>query len=114
MPIEVAVRVEDVAKKTSDYIKSRAEEIMNEFPEVEHVHVGLDKENRFFDTHIFVQAKHHVRIEGRGEDENINTSIESAVEKVEKQLRKLRDKAHDHKIVMKHVEKERLQTENKE
>ena len=107
MSIEVTVRNDDISKSTQDYVTVRAEEIMAEFTRVEHIHAVLNKEHRLFIVHIFAQAKNHIRVEAEEEAENINTAIESAIEKVSKQLRKLRDKAQDHKVVMKHVETHR-------
>ena len=104
MSIEVTFRNEDIAKSTQDYVNSRAEEIMAEFTRVEHIHVTLNKEHNQFIVHIFVQAKNHIRVVAEEESDNINTAIESTIDKVSKQLRKLRDKVQDHKVVMKHVE----------
>lgn len=104
MSIEVTVRNDEIAKSTQDYVNSRAEEIMAEFTRVEHIHVALNKEHHKFIVHVFVQAKNHIRVEAEEEDDNINTAIESAIDKVSRQLRKLRDKVQDHKVVMKHVE----------
>ena len=107
MSIEVTVRNDDIAKSTQDYVKTKAEEIMAEFTRVEHVHATLNKEHHDFIVHVFVQAKNHIRVEAEEEADNINTAIESAIDKVSKQLRKLRDKVQDHKVVMKHVESHR-------
>lgn len=107
MSIEVTVRHDDISKSTQDYVNSRVEEIMEEFTRVEHIHVTLNKEHRQFIVHIFAQAKNHIRVEAEEEDENINTAIEGALDKISKQLRKLRDKVQDHKVVMKHVENHR-------
>jgi ribosomal subunit interface protein len=107
MPIEVTVRNDEITKSTQDYVNGRAEEIMAEFTRVEHIHVTLNKEHHQFIVHIFVQAKNHIRLEAEEENDNINTAIEGAIAKVSKQLRKLRDKVQDHKVVMKHVENHR-------
>ena len=107
MPIEVTVRHDDVSKSTQDYVNSKAEEIIAEFTRVEHIHIILNKEHHQFIVHIFVQAKNHIRVEAEAEDENINAAIEGAIDKLSKQLRKLRDKVQDHKVVMKHVESHR-------
>ncbi|MCK5528746.1 MAG: ribosome-associated translation inhibitor RaiA [Kiritimatiellae bacterium] len=107
MSIEVTVRHDDIVKSTQEYVKARAEEIMAEFTRVEHVHVTLNKEHRQFIVHLFAQAKNHIRVEADAEDDNINTAIEGAIDKLSRQLRKLRDKVQDHKVVMKHVESHR-------
>ena len=107
MSVEVTVRNEDIAKSTQDYVTKRSEEIMAEFTRVEYIHVTLNKEHHDFIVHIFAQAKNHIRVEAEEEASNINTAIESAIDKISKQLRKLRDKVQDHKVVMKHVESHR-------
>ena len=107
MPIEVTIRSDEITKRTQDYVKFRGEEIVSEFSGVEHVHITLDKVKHMYNVHAFVQGKNHIRIEAEEEVDNINTAIDQAMEKLNRQLRKIWDKSHDHKTVMKHVEKHR-------
>ena len=97
MSIEVTARHMKARGSVQEYARSRAEEICSNFPRVEHVHVILDIEKRNHVAHAVVQAKNHIRVEAAETSENLRMAIDGAVDKVEKQLRKLRDKIQDHK-----------------
>ena len=45
---------------------------------------------------VVLHAPNHVDVEAREESEDMYVSIDGAVEKVAKQLRRLTDKVHDH------------------
>ena len=104
MSIEVTVCHDEVEKKMQDYAKSRAEELVEEFPRIEHTHLILDKEKHLSLAEIVVQAGNHVKMEAAESDENMRVSIDSAVDKVETQLRKHMDKMQDHRSAKKHSE----------
>jgi len=88
-----------------DYARNKAEMLVEEFPKVEYVHVILDMEKHRNIAEVFAQSKKHVRVEAKETSDDMIASIDMAVKKVEKQLRKVSDKAHDHKTVMKKVAK---------
>lgn len=108
MSIEVTVRHMDAKGNVQEYARRKAEMLMEEFPKVEYVHVILDLEKHRQIAEVFAQAKRHVRVDAREMSDDMIASIDKAVAKVEKQLRKLSDKLHDHKTVMKKSEKKRL------
>jgi putative sigma-54 modulation protein len=87
------------------YAHQKAEAIVADFPQVEHVHVILDVEKHRCMASVFAQAKRHARIEAQESSDRMITSIDLAMAKMEKQLSKLRDKTHDHKPAMKETEK---------
>lgn len=107
MSIEVTARHMDASDMLQDYARTKGEEVATEFPRVEHVHVILDMEKRRQIAEVVVQARDHIRLEAAGESENMRVSIDAAVEKTTKQLRRLRDKVQDHKAAMKYVQAER-------
>ena len=107
MPIEVTVRHMATPQQVQDYARRKAEELVEAFPRVEHIHVILDAEKRDLVAEFVVQGKNHIRAEAREAADNLGAAIDSAVEKVEKQLRRQRDKVQDHKPAMKHVEQKR-------
>jgi putative sigma-54 modulation protein len=105
MSIEVTVRHMDVKGDLQDYARGKAEMIVEEFPKVEYVHVILDLEKHRHIAEVFAQSKMHVRVEAKESSNDMKASIDMAINKVEKQLRKFSDRAHDHKIVMKKASK---------
>lgn len=107
MPIEITARHMHATKEIQDYARRKAKKIVEEFPGVEHVHVILDIEKHRNLAEVVVQARSHIRVEAEEATNRMSMSIDIAVDKVEKQLRRLRDKVQDHKAVMKHAALER-------
>ena len=107
MAIEVTARHMNATQEVQNYARQKAEAIAEDFPKVEHVHVILDVEKHRCLASVFVQAKRHVRVEAQESSDRMITSIDMAMEKMEKQLSRLRDKTHDHKPAMKKTEKEK-------
>jgi putative sigma-54 modulation protein len=112
MPIEVTARHESATNELQDYAKSKAEELLEAFPRIEHIHVILNAERHLCLAEAVVQSRNHTRVEAKGSSDNMRASIDMAVEKAEKQLRKIQEKVHDHKVVMKHVDADRMREEN--
>lgn len=108
MPIEVTARHESAGESVQAYARQKADELAENFSHVEHVHVILDAEKHRRIAEVIVQVKRHGRFESREEHDNIRTAIEEATGKVERQLRKLTEKVHDHKPSMKSAEADRL------
>lgn len=103
MGIEVTARHMKEAEEILAYARERAGTLESQFERIEHIHVILDIEKHRQFAEIFVQAKNHVRMDARETSDNMRASIDGAVDKMERQLRKLRDRVHDHKAAMKHV-----------
>ena len=107
MAIEITARHMNATQDVQSYARQKAEAIVDEFPKVENVHVILDVEKHRCLASVFVQAKRHARVEAQESSDRMITSIDLAMEKMEKQLSRLRDKTHDHKPAMKKTEKEK-------
>ena len=105
MSIEVTARHMQVEDDIQEYAKRQAEGIRDEFPRVEHVHVILDVEKKRRIAEVIVQAKNHIRVGITESSDNMRVSIDLAVDKTSKQLRRSRDKVQDRKAVRKHEEK---------
>jgi ribosomal subunit interface protein len=106
MPVEVTIRHMQLPEATQAYARARAEELMDSFPRVEHIHVIIDHEKRDCVASMVVQARNHIRLDAEGTAEVPRQAIDEAVTKAEKQLRKLRDKVQE-----KRVRNNRLKTE---
>jgi putative sigma-54 modulation protein len=98
MPIEITVRHKRLPSAVHEYAESKAQELMESFPHVEHVHVIIDEERRDRVVEVVVQAKKHVRIEAEDAEPNIRAATDLAFAKAEKQLRKVHDKVHDRRV----------------
>lgn len=107
MAIEITVRHTEALEDLKEVARNQAETLMDEFRSVEHVHVIMDVEkHKRHSAEVIVQGKNRVRCEAKESSDNMRQSLAAAMDKVTKQLGRLREKIHDHKPAMKHVEAE--------
>jgi len=104
MPIEVTARHMSATSEIQEYARGKAEELFEVFPRIENIHVILNVERHLSIAEVVIQARNHVKVEAVGSSDDMLASIDLAVDKAEKQLRKILDKVHDHKPDMKRVE----------
>ena len=97
MSVDVTLRHGDISKDYQEYARERVESLVETFPRVEHVHTILDVQKHHQIAECVVQAKNHIRIEAEESTDNMRTSIDRAIGKIEKQLRKERDKIQEHR-----------------
>jgi len=110
MSIEVTARHMHATEAIQEYSRGKAADLIRDFPRVEHVHVILNVEKHRKIAEVVVQAGNHIRLEAAEASDNMRASTDSAMEKIGRQLRRLRDKVQDHKTTMKHVEARRTRT----
>jgi putative sigma-54 modulation protein len=97
----------EVSTALRDHAISRVQESLDEFPRVEDVHVILDVQRKINHiAEVVVKAKNHVHAEAKETTSDMYASIDEAVEKVHRQLRRQRDKIQDHKHIVGLGEKE--------
>ena len=87
----------EITDGLKDHIHDKVQHDLSDFPRVENVHVILDIEKYRQIAEVVVQAANHIRSEARAESDDMYVSIDSAMEKVAKQLRRSRDKVQNHK-----------------
>jgi len=95
--ISVTGRHMEITDAVKEHAIDRVSNAVGDFPRVEDVHVILDIEKYMRKAEIIVQAANHIHVEGNMESDNMYASIDGAADKVERQLRRLRDKAQNHK-----------------
>ena len=106
MPIEVTARHMHATEDLQDYARRKAQEILENFPVIEHIHVILDieKHGNGHIAEVVLQVKRHGKMEAAGSSSNLRASVDMAFEKAERQVKRLREKVLDHKPEMKQVE----------
>jgi len=107
MPIEITARHMEATDRMQDYARRKADELVEAFPRIEHMHVILAVEKQRHIAEVVVQAKNHLRAEAKEESDTMMASIDGAMSKIERQLQRFREKIHDHKPAMKREEQER-------
>lgn len=96
MQINLTTRHMETTDAIRDYVHDKLELHFAEFPRVEFVHAILDVEKHRQIAEIVVQGNNHIRVESRVEDTDMYAAIDKSIDKVSRQLRKLRDKMTDH------------------
>ncbi len=97
MQIHVTGRHMEITDAIRDYVHDKLQHDLVEFPRTEDVHVILDLEKYRQIAEVVIQAPNHVRVEAREESDDLYASIDAAMEKAVKQMRKKRDTTQNHK-----------------
>lgn len=98
MNINVTCRHMDQSSALREHAQSRVLESLSEFPRVEDVHVILEVQRKINHVaEVIVKARNHIHAEATETTSDMYASIDEAVDKVHRQLRKSRDKVQDHK-----------------
>jgi putative sigma-54 modulation protein len=95
--ISVTGRHMEITDALRDYTHGKLQHALAEFPRIESIHVILEVAKYRHLAEVVIQAPNHIRVDARHESDDMYVSIDSAVEKTEKQLHKLWDKMQDHK-----------------
>ncbi len=98
MAIEVTARHMNCAPAAKVHAEEKAAKLQELFPRIEYIHVILDNEKHRQEAEVVVQARNHIRVEASESSEDMVNSIDVAMERAERQLRKLREKVQDHRV----------------
>lgn len=94
MQLHITGRHVEITDGIREHIYAKIERTLIDFPRVEDVRVVLDLQKLMHSAEVLVQGK-NIHVEGNASSENMYTSIDEALEKAERQLRKLREKVQD-------------------
>ena len=97
MQISITGRHMELTDALREHAQSRLEKLNSEFPRLQTAHVVLDVEKHRQLAELIVHAPNHVVVDAKDETSDMYASIDSAVDKATKQLRRIRDKMVDHK-----------------
>lgn len=97
MAIEITGRHIDITDVVKDYARKRVERLNEEFPRLQSVHVILDVEKYRHMAEVVVHGRAHGQVAGRETSGDMYASIDAAIDKVERQLRKNRERMVEHR-----------------
>lgn len=97
MIINVTARHADISDAMKAHVHAKLSSVLDRYPQVEHTHVILDIEKFRHTIEVVVQAKRHQRIEAKDESNDMYASIDRVADKLDRQLRRAREKIVDHK-----------------
>lgn len=92
MSIEITARHLNVNAELQAHANCRAEALVAEFPKIEFVHVIMDVQRHLYVAEVVVQHKGMAQVESKESTGDMVAAIDAAIVKVEKQLRKHREK----------------------
>ncbi len=96
MQVQITARHKNLSDQFKAHANDMIERTLSCFPRVESVHVIMDQQKLVQMAEINVQGSCHIRLDAKAEDENKYQAFDTALERIETQLRKLRDKVQDH------------------
>jgi putative sigma-54 modulation protein len=92
MDIQITGRGLTVSDAMKSYVDDRLQPVLADYPRVESCHVILEHEKYRFKAEIVVQGREKLRAEADETTDDLYASIDAATDKLDKQLRKLREK----------------------
>jgi putative sigma-54 modulation protein len=95
MQVHITGRHVEISDGIREHVYDKVERTLIDFPRVEDVRIVLELQKLVHSVEVLVQGK-NIHVEGKASSENMYTSIDEALEKAERQLRKLNEKVHDH------------------
>ena len=95
MQVHITGRHIEISDGIRDHIYDKVERTLTAFPRIEDVRIILELQKHQHFVEVLVQGK-SLHVDGKAESENMYTSIDQALDKAERQLRKLREKVQDH------------------
>jgi len=95
MQVHITGRHVEITHNVREHIYDKVERTLTDFSRIEDVRVILELQKHEHRAEILVQGK-QLHVEGDATSENMYTAIDQALEKTERQLRKLREKVQNH------------------
>jgi len=97
MNINITARHAEISEEMKAHVHAKLSSVLDDYPNIEHVHVILDIQKFRHSIEVVVQAKRHKHIEARDESDDMYCSIDRVADKLNRQLRRDREKVVDHK-----------------
>jgi len=96
MQVHITGRHVDITDAVREHIYDKVQRSLGSFTRVHDVEMVLEVQKRTHMAEVVVKGKDHIHLEAEEESDNLYKSIDQAIEKVERQLRKSRDKVQAH------------------
>ena len=79
------------------YALEKAEKVARFFDGVNHIQIVLDRVHDKHSTEMIVVASHNLRFVGHSAEDSVLAAIDSAVDKLERQVKKAKERLKDHR-----------------
>lgn len=94
--IDLTDRHEQHPETVRDYARDKVGKLTRFFDGVQHVEVVLDKEHDQHKVEVIVSANNHMSFIGHATESSVMACIDRAVDKVERQVVKAKERLKDH------------------
>jgi putative sigma-54 modulation protein len=94
--IDYTDRHEHHPASVKTYALEKAEKIARFFDGVNHIEIVLDREHDMHRSEMILSASHNLRLVGHASADSILAAIDAAVEKLERQVVKAKERLKDH------------------
>jgi len=95
--VAISCRHGSIAPDTQEYIARKAEKLLTYFERVTAIEVTVDFEKDRVAVEILVDAEHKHNFVARSEGEESIPTFDSALQRMEQQIRKYKEKVQDHR-----------------
>lgn len=103
MDIQITGRNVTVSEELKSHVEGRIEALLSGYPRVESCHAILGHEKYRFTAELVVQGRDKLREAAQETTDDMYAAVDAALEKMDKQLRKAREK-----MIERHHERQRL------
>lgn len=97
MQVKISTRHGQVSEDTRKFIESRAEKLLTFFQRLTMIEVTVDMADEEHLVEILVNAEHKHDFVARERHREILTATDMVIQKLEKQIRKYKEKVQDHR-----------------
>lgn len=97
MNINITSRHAALTDALKALVYAKVSRVLQEYPQVEHAHVVLETQRFRHSVEVIAQVKNQVNVKARKTTDDMYKSVDQAVDKLDRQLRRSRDKQGDHK-----------------
>lgn len=99
MQVEITCRHGSISPDFHEYITRKSEKLLNYFERVTAIQVTLDYKKDRVNVEMLVDAehKHDFVTHHEGDSKNVSDCFEQTLAKMEQQIRKYKEKLHDHR-----------------
>jgi len=97
MRVQITGRHIDITDTLRAHVENKVGAALADYPRLDIVHVILDHEKHRKQVEIVVHAPNRAHVEAKAETDDLYASLDEALGKAERQMRKWNEKIHDHK-----------------
>lgn len=97
MQIKISTRHGHLSEETQGHIKEKVEKLLHYFDRITAIYVTVDLHNSTRVVEIEVDAEHKHDFISKAENEDLFAAVDNALEKMEHQIVKYKEKIQDHR-----------------